>query len=255
MNDCSGLPGRTPARPGAFANFLLAWHNAEENGGWDPVDLWSVDTAIADDMLLVVRLIRDSNRYPDALGLGDEIAAVWRLWRGNGATRQAARNRNKEIKMADEPVRYEGTVIAKEGIDALLRQDLLLLRRRYSLKRVVRRMILPVRFFPCSSSRRSSGVAAFPANSILCLAGRRVAAHRTVTAKRRNRRPSKIPDANALKSPSITTNQLTTISRSRSSLRLKWLSLFPLSKAWNAGTGLAWSNLLRLICKCSTPLF
>jgi hypothetical protein len=28
------------------ANFLLAWHNAEENGGWD------------------------------------EIAAVWRLWRG-----------------------------------------------------------------------------------------------------------------------------------------------------------------------------
>jgi len=21
------------------ANFLLAWHNAEENGGWDPVDL------------------------------------------------------------------------------------------------------------------------------------------------------------------------------------------------------------------------
>jgi hypothetical protein len=69
------------------ANFLLAWHNAEENGGWDPVDLWSVDTAIADDMLLVVRLIRDSNRYPDALGLGDEIAAVWRLWRGSRATK------------------------------------------------------------------------------------------------------------------------------------------------------------------------
>lgn len=21
------------------ADFLLAWHNAEENGGWDPVDL------------------------------------------------------------------------------------------------------------------------------------------------------------------------------------------------------------------------
>jgi ParB family transcriptional regulator, chromosome partitioning protein len=50
------------------ANFLLARHNAEENGGWDPVDLWSVDTAIADDMLLVVRLIRDSHRYPDVLG-------------------------------------------------------------------------------------------------------------------------------------------------------------------------------------------
>src|SRR5207249_173142 len=32
------------------ASFLLAWHNAEENGGWDPTDLWNVDAAIADDM-------------------------------------------------------------------------------------------------------------------------------------------------------------------------------------------------------------
>ena len=34
--------------------------NAEENGGWDPVDLWNVDDAIADDMLTVARLIRES---------------------------------------------------------------------------------------------------------------------------------------------------------------------------------------------------
>ena len=67
------------------ASFLLAWHNAEENGGWDPTDLWNVDAAIADDMLTVVRLIRDSHRYPDALGFGDEIAAVWRAWRGGQA--------------------------------------------------------------------------------------------------------------------------------------------------------------------------
>src|SRR5436309_13801285 len=33
------------------ADFLLAWHNAEENGGWDPTDLWNVDAAIAVDML------------------------------------------------------------------------------------------------------------------------------------------------------------------------------------------------------------
>ena len=64
------------------ANFLLAWHNAEENGGWDPIDLWNVDAAIADDMLTVMRLIRESHRYPDNLGFHDEIAAVWRLWRG-----------------------------------------------------------------------------------------------------------------------------------------------------------------------------
>lgn len=64
------------------ANFLLAWHNAEENGGWDPTDLWNVDDEIADDMLTVTRLIRNSHRYPDGLGFGDEIASVWRLWRG-----------------------------------------------------------------------------------------------------------------------------------------------------------------------------
>jgi len=73
------------------ANFLLAWHNAEENGGWDPTDLWNVDAAIADDMLTVVRLIRDSHRYPDALGVADEIAAVWRYWRGGQAPTEPER--------------------------------------------------------------------------------------------------------------------------------------------------------------------
>jgi len=73
------------------ANFLLAWHNAEENGGWDPTDLWNVDAAIADDMLTVVRLIRDSHRYPDALGFADEIAAVWRYWRGGQAPTEPER--------------------------------------------------------------------------------------------------------------------------------------------------------------------
>jgi hypothetical protein len=68
------------------ANFLLAWHNAEESGGWDPVDLWSVDVAIADDMLTVVRLIRESHRYPDGLGFGEEITAVWQLWRNKTTT-------------------------------------------------------------------------------------------------------------------------------------------------------------------------
>ena len=73
------------------ANFLLAWHNAEENGGWDPTDLWSVDASIAEDMLIVVRLIRDSHRYPDALGFADEIAAVWSLWRGGQASTESDR--------------------------------------------------------------------------------------------------------------------------------------------------------------------
>ena len=63
------------------ADFLLAWHNAAENGGWDPVELWAVADAIANDMLVVLRLIRYSHRYPAELGLGKRIEAIWNTWR------------------------------------------------------------------------------------------------------------------------------------------------------------------------------
>jgi hypothetical protein len=63
------------------ADFLLAWHNAEENGGWDPTDLWNVDAAIAEDMLTVLRLLRTENRYPGDLGFQKEIDRIWELWR------------------------------------------------------------------------------------------------------------------------------------------------------------------------------
>lgn len=66
------------------ADFLLAWHNAAENGGWDPVDLWGVDEAIADDMFKVLQLVRDLHVYPDQFGLSREFEALWRRWRSNG---------------------------------------------------------------------------------------------------------------------------------------------------------------------------
>src|SRR5271165_6060339 len=65
------------------ADFLLAWHNAEENGGWNPVDLWQLDTGIAQDILLVTAFIAVEHNYPDDLGFVPEIAEVWNLWRGN----------------------------------------------------------------------------------------------------------------------------------------------------------------------------
>jgi hypothetical protein len=40
-----------------FANFLPAWWNAGDCGGFDLTDLWNVDRAIADDILTVARLI------------------------------------------------------------------------------------------------------------------------------------------------------------------------------------------------------
>ncbi len=64
------------------ANFLLAWHNAQENGGWDPTDLWNVDTAVAEDLLIVLKLASESRRYPGDLGFEPEMQAIWQLWRG-----------------------------------------------------------------------------------------------------------------------------------------------------------------------------
>lgn len=42
------------------ANFLLAWHNAEENGGWDPVDLWNLfDHVSYTDGVSLAHTLRD----------------------------------------------------------------------------------------------------------------------------------------------------------------------------------------------------
>ncbi len=43
------------------ANFLLAWWNAGNCGGFDLTDLWMVDRAIADDILTVTGLIAQSH--------------------------------------------------------------------------------------------------------------------------------------------------------------------------------------------------
>jgi hypothetical protein len=39
------------------ANFLLAWWNAEQCGGFDLTDVWGVDTSIAADMQHVFGLL------------------------------------------------------------------------------------------------------------------------------------------------------------------------------------------------------
>jgi hypothetical protein len=69
------------------ADFLLAWHNAEENGGWNPIDLAGLDDDIARDIFMCFPFIRRA-KYPDDLGFKDQIAYVWRLWRGMQANRE-----------------------------------------------------------------------------------------------------------------------------------------------------------------------
>jgi hypothetical protein len=41
----------------------------------------STATVIAEDMLAVLKLAKDSHRYPGDLGFEPEIKAIWRLWR------------------------------------------------------------------------------------------------------------------------------------------------------------------------------
>ena len=63
------------------ANFLLAWWNAEECGGFDLTDVWCVDQSIAADMQTVFALLAASRRYPDAMGYGKQFEAIVHAWR------------------------------------------------------------------------------------------------------------------------------------------------------------------------------
>ena len=63
------------------ADFLLAWWNAQEHGGFDLTDLWSVDAALAQDMTEVFKLVAASHSYPDALGYPKQFERIVALWR------------------------------------------------------------------------------------------------------------------------------------------------------------------------------
>lgn len=80
------VAGRDTGQSKKVADFLLAWWNAEENGGWDIVDLWSVDRAIANDMFVVLHMVARTQAYPDSLGYGNEFDTLVKAWRPRAAT-------------------------------------------------------------------------------------------------------------------------------------------------------------------------
>ena len=63
------------------ADFLLAWWNAGECGGFDLTNLWGVDASIAEDMVIVFGYVTGANAYPDALGFNAEFQSILRGWR------------------------------------------------------------------------------------------------------------------------------------------------------------------------------
>lgn len=65
------------------ADFLLAWWNAANCGGFDLTDIWSVDSEIADDMMLAISFIRRTRAYPDVVTpqIHEAFKGLVRLWR------------------------------------------------------------------------------------------------------------------------------------------------------------------------------
>lgn len=63
------------------ANFLLAWYNAEENGGFDLTDLWGLDDALVSACAVVFLWVAGCKAYPDDVGFGPQFQAIWKRWR------------------------------------------------------------------------------------------------------------------------------------------------------------------------------
>ncbi|WKA31577.1 DUF7673 family protein [Bradyrhizobium roseum] len=75
------------------ADFLLAWWNPSRDGGFHLTDLWNVDQAICDDMMVVFAYIAKSHCYPDGLGVGPDFEAIVLRWR-----RQPRRPSRKAVR-------------------------------------------------------------------------------------------------------------------------------------------------------------
>lgn len=61
------------------ANFLLAWWNADRDGGFDLRDLWNVDDVISNDMVTVFGMVANCWSYPDSLGFDlSHLVTRWR---------------------------------------------------------------------------------------------------------------------------------------------------------------------------------
>ncbi|MCV9937340.1 hypothetical protein OIU35_13345 [Boseaceae bacterium BT-24-1] len=70
-----------PGQSRRIANFILAWWNADDLGGFDLADIFAVDGTIGQDMASVFTWLagRSVAEYPDAYRA--EIETIIRLWR------------------------------------------------------------------------------------------------------------------------------------------------------------------------------
>lgn len=65
-----------------IANFLLAWWNAADAGGFALTDTWGLDVDIRPDVVRLFAHVAGNQHYPDAYGYSGAFDELWQLWRG-----------------------------------------------------------------------------------------------------------------------------------------------------------------------------
>jgi hypothetical protein len=63
------------------ANFLLAWWNAGDLGGFDLTDAWGLDDALREDLVTLFSFIARNKIYPSAYSFRSEFEDLVRQWR------------------------------------------------------------------------------------------------------------------------------------------------------------------------------
>ena len=63
------------------ANFLLAWWNAGDLGGFDLTEAWGLDEALREDLVTLFGFIARNKVYPSAFSFRSEFEDLVRLWR------------------------------------------------------------------------------------------------------------------------------------------------------------------------------
>jgi len=63
------------------ADFLLAWWNPGQCGGFDFTTMWGCDDEIVEDMITMFAFVGRNKHYPDALGFEADFAAIISEWR------------------------------------------------------------------------------------------------------------------------------------------------------------------------------
>jgi hypothetical protein len=64
-----------------IADFLLAWWNSGNCGGFDITTAWGLDDALVEDVIKVFALATRCHEYPDTLGYEKEFKRVVQAWR------------------------------------------------------------------------------------------------------------------------------------------------------------------------------